>query len=273
MYFRCNIARYSKNDGHIKNKLLFCVIPENLVELENKILSINNSDYYGVIDCIETLRYILDTYCTFVNFIKCYLYFYRINRMNEKSNNELYQLDRKYLDKCSIEYLKLTYMKIVFKSIESEYDQSILQELQMLLHVCHLNNRLSNKKFKYTNAEKYYCRIMLSHYMSKLSAEYVRVKRNAANLINSFDAAKHTVFCKTCDRIIVSCTDFRMFICELGHKELRCPVTLGPLGMPCLVCSMCFTMADVNESEYLGGYNFIYFVKTILESILYAQKY
>lgn len=51
------MAKYSKNDGHVRNKLLFCTIPENLVELENKILSINNCDYDDVIDCIETLRY------------------------------------------------------------------------------------------------------------------------------------------------------------------------------------------------------------------------
>jgi len=57
LYFRCNIAKYSKNDGHVKNKLLFCTIPENLVELEKKILSVNNCNYDNVIDCIETLRY------------------------------------------------------------------------------------------------------------------------------------------------------------------------------------------------------------------------
>jgi len=56
MYFRCNTAKYSKNDGHNKNKLLFCVIPEDIVELENKILLVNNGDYSDVIDCIETLR-------------------------------------------------------------------------------------------------------------------------------------------------------------------------------------------------------------------------
>jgi len=60
-----------------------------------------------------------------------------------------------------------------------------------------------------------------------------------------------TYFCKTCQKIIVSFTDFRMLICELEHKELRCPVTLGALGMPCLVCSMCFTMANVNASKCL----------------------
>lgn len=48
---------YSKNDSHLKNKLLFCTIPENLVELEKKILSMDNCDY-SVIDCIETLRYL-----------------------------------------------------------------------------------------------------------------------------------------------------------------------------------------------------------------------
>lgn len=51
------MARYSKNDGHKKNKLLFCSIPENLVELEKKILSVNKNAYDKVIDCIETLRY------------------------------------------------------------------------------------------------------------------------------------------------------------------------------------------------------------------------
>lgn len=58
IYFRCNIAKYSKNDGHVKNKLLFCIIPENLVELEKNVLSINDSDYNNVIDCIESLRYL-----------------------------------------------------------------------------------------------------------------------------------------------------------------------------------------------------------------------
>lgn len=57
IFFRCNSAMYSKNDSHLKNKLLFCTIPENLVELENKILSVDNCDY-SVIDCIETLRYL-----------------------------------------------------------------------------------------------------------------------------------------------------------------------------------------------------------------------
>lgn len=51
------MAKYSKKDSHLRNKLLFCTIPENLVELEHKILSINNCDYDDVIDCIETLRY------------------------------------------------------------------------------------------------------------------------------------------------------------------------------------------------------------------------
>lgn len=58
VYFRCNIAKYSKNDGQVKNKLLFCIIPENLVELEKHILSINDCDYNNVIDCIESLRYL-----------------------------------------------------------------------------------------------------------------------------------------------------------------------------------------------------------------------
>lgn len=53
------MAKYSKNDGHVKNKLLFCTIPENLVELEKKILSINNFIYDDVIDCIETIRYFM----------------------------------------------------------------------------------------------------------------------------------------------------------------------------------------------------------------------
>lgn len=170
--------------------------------------------------------------------------------MNEKSN-VLYNLDRKLLDKCSIQYLKLTYMKIAFKSKKNENDESVLQEIQMLLHVRHLNSRLSNKKSKFNNADKYYCRIMLSYYLNKLSAEYVQVKQDATKLINSFVNAQHSVFCKTCQRIVVLYTDFRLFICELGHIELRCPVTLGPLGMPCLVCSMCYTMANINESEYL----------------------
>lgn len=56
MIFRNNINRYCKNDGHQKNKLLVCTIPENIVELEEKILSINNCNYNDVIDCIETLR-------------------------------------------------------------------------------------------------------------------------------------------------------------------------------------------------------------------------
>lgn len=57
IFFRCNSAVYSKNDSHLKNKLLFCTIPENLVELEKNILSVDNCDY-NVIDCIETLRYL-----------------------------------------------------------------------------------------------------------------------------------------------------------------------------------------------------------------------
>lgn len=170
--------------------------------------------------------------------------------MNDKSD-ELNKVDRKSLDKCSIQYLKLTYMKIAFKSKKNEHDENILQEIQMLLHVRYMISRFSNTKAKFNNAEKYYCQKMLMYYTNKLSAEYVQVKIDAANLINSFVKAKHTIFCKTCQRMVVKYTDFRMFICELGHKELRCPVTLGPLGMPCLVCSMCFTMANVNESEYI----------------------
>jgi len=180
--------------------------------------------------------------------------------MNEKSD-ELYKVDRKSLDKCSIQYLKLTYMKIAFKSKKNEHDENTLQEIQMLLHVRYMISRLSNKKAKFNNAEKYYCRIMLSYYTNKLSVEYIQVKRDADNLINSFVKAKHNVFCKTCQRIVVLNTDFRMFICELGHKELRCPVTLGPLGMPCLVCSMCFTMANINESEYIIAFILLFSIK------------
>lgn len=171
--------------------------------------------------------------------------------MNDKSN-KLYELDRKLFDECSIQYLKLIYWKMAFKSNKSDQDQSILQELQMLLHVRHLTIRLSNNKNKKTNnADQYYCRIMLMYYMNKLPTEYVQIKKHTNELISSFNVTQYTYLCKTCHRIMMSFTDFRMFICEQGHKELRCPVTLGPLGMPCLVCSMCFTMANVNASKHL----------------------
>lgn len=225
--FQCNIAKYSKNDGHVKNKLLFCTIPENLVELEKNILSVNDYDYDHVIDCIETLR---------------------INRMHDKSD-KVCQLDRKSLDKLSIQHLKLTYWNVAFKVKKNDHDEHILQELQMLLHMRHMISYFSNKKKKFNNEDKYYCRTMLSFYMNKLPIEYVKVNADAANLIDSFIDAKHTYFCKTCERILLSFTDFRMFICEHEHKELRCPVTLGPLGMPSLVCSMCFTMANINAEN------------------------
>uniref|UniRef100_A0A2S2NXQ7 Transcription factor IIIC 90kDa subunit N-terminal domain-containing protein n=1 Tax=Schizaphis graminum TaxID=13262 RepID=A0A2S2NXQ7_SCHGA len=225
--FQCNIAKYSKNDGHVKNKLLFCTIPENLVELEKNILSVKNYDYDNVIDCIETLR---------------------INRMHDKSD-KVCQLDRKLLDKLSIQHLKLTYWNVAFKIKKNEYDENILQELQMLLHMRHMISYFSNKKKEFRNEDQYYCRTMLSFYMNKLPIEYVQVNADAANLIHSFIDAKHTYFCNTCERILLSFTDFRMFICEQEHKELRCPVTLGPLGMPSLVCSMCFTMANVNAEN------------------------
>lgn len=57
-HFRYNIARYSKKDILKKNKLLFCVIPESLIELEQKILSVDNDSFSNVIDCIETLRWV-----------------------------------------------------------------------------------------------------------------------------------------------------------------------------------------------------------------------
>lgn len=166
------------------------------------------------------------------------------------TSNELYLLDHKSLANCSIQYLKLTYWKLAFKIEKSEHDEKILQELQVLLHVRHLTSRLFNKKNKISNAEQYYCRIMLSHYMNKLPMEYEQLKTDAANLICSFIEAKHSHFCSTCERIILSFTDFRMFICDLGHKELRCPVTLEPLDIPCLVCSMCYTMANVKASKH-----------------------
>lgn len=50
--------KYSKYDAHIKNKLFFCVVPENLVEFEKKIISVNSCNYNDVIDCIESLRYL-----------------------------------------------------------------------------------------------------------------------------------------------------------------------------------------------------------------------
>lgn len=243
------MARYSKNDGHIKNKLLFCIIPENIVELEKNILTINNSNYNNVIDCIETLRYQHNNYSfTYICFL--IICSYRINRMNDKSN-ELYQLDRKLLDKCSIQLLKLIYWKIAFKSNKNEHDECILQELQMLLHIRYLTSYFSNKKNKTKNSEQYYCRSMLSYYLKQLPSEYDQIKTDAADLICSFIEVKHTTFCKTCERILLKFTDFRMFICEFEHKELRCPVTLGPLGMPCLICSMCFTMANINTSKLL----------------------
>ncbi|XP_025414080.1 uncharacterized protein LOC112686136 isoform X2 [Sipha flava] len=223
--FECNLAKYSKNDGQIKNKLVFCVIPENLIELENKILSVTNNKYDDVIDCLESLRII---------------------RMNDLSN-ELFEFDRKSLDKCSIQYLKLTYWKIAFKNNKSKHDENILKELQMLLHMNYLINCYSKKKC--SNVEQYYCRTMLSHYNNKLPDEYAQIKSEATRLICLFIDAKHTYFCNTCERVLMTFTDFRMFICEKEHKELRCPVTLGPLGLPCLVCSMCKTMANVNAKN------------------------
>lgn len=169
--------------------------------------------------------------------------------MND-SSNELYQLDRGLLDKCPIQYLKLTYWKIAFKSKKNEHDEAILQELQILLHVRFLINYCDEKK-KVNNEEQYYYRIMLSYYSHKLPVEYILAKINAAKWIRLFIQAKHTYFCTTCERIVLSFIDYRMFICELEHKELRCPITLGPLGIPYLVCSMCFTMANVNASKNL----------------------
>lgn len=172
--------------------------------------------------------------------------------MNNKSH-ELYQIDRVSLDKCSIQCLKLVYWKLAFKSKKSDQDESVLQELQMILHIRHMTSRLfNNKNAKNNIAEQYYCRVMLTYYVQKLPIQYVQVKKQADSLICSFNETRHTSFCKTCHRIIISFTDFRMFTCEYGHKELRCPVTLGPLGMPCLVCSMCFTMANVNASKNLS---------------------
>lgn len=169
--------------------------------------------------------------------------------MNDISN-KIFELDRKSLDKCSMQYLKLTYWKIVFKSKKSKNDENILKELQVLLHMRHLINAYSNKKKKFNNEEQYCCQILLSHYKKKLPVEYVQIKKEATQLICSFINARHTYSCNTCDRIILSLTDFRMFICEHEHKELRCPVTLGPLGLPCLVCSMCKTMANVKAGKF-----------------------
>lgn len=168
--------------------------------------------------------------------------------MNEISK-ELFELDRQLLDKCSIQYLKLTYWKISFKSQKSKHNENILKELQILLHTRHLINRYSDKKKKFSNAEQYYCRTMLTYYKDKLPVEYAQIKTDAMKLISSFIHAKHSYFCKTCERIVLSFTDFRMFICAHEHKELRCPVTLEPLSLPCLVCSMCKTMASFNAGK------------------------
>lgn len=164
-------------------------------------------------------------------------------------SNEVYELDRKLLDICSIQHLKLDYWKIAFKSKKNEHDENILQELQMLLHIRHLTCHLSKKNVD--KAEQYFARVMLSFYINKLSEEYKIMKMNASRLINLLKNIKHTHICNTCERILLSFTDFRMFICELEHKELRCPITLGPLVMPCLVCSMCFTMANKESSKYI----------------------
>jgi len=182
--------------------------------------------------------------------------------MDDKSDN-VCQLDRKSLDKLSIQHLKLIYWNIAFKIKKNEQVENILQELQMLLHTRHMINYFSNKKKKFKKEDQYYCHTMLSYYINKLSVEYVQVKLDAANLIGSLIGAKHTYFCNTCERILSSFTDFRMFVCEQGHKELRCPVTLGPLGMPSLVCSMCFTMANVNAGKHLICCDF-YFLKNVL---------
>lgn len=112
----------------------------------------------------------------------------------------------------------------------------------------HLTDRLSNNLKEIDKAEQYYGRIMLSYYSNKVSVEYEQMKLDAARLINSLTDVKHSYFCNTCERILTSFTDFKMFTCELEHIELRCPVTLGPLGMPCLICSMCFTMANEKAS-------------------------
>jgi hypothetical protein len=182
--------------------------------------------------------------------------------MHDKSD-KVCQLDRKLLDNLSIQNLKLTYWNVAFKIKKNEYDKNILQELQMLLHMRHMISYFSNKKKEFRNEDKYYCRTMLSFYMNKLPIEYVQVNADAANLIHSFIDAKHTYFCNTCERILLSFTDFRMFICEQEHKELRCPVTLGPLGMPSLVCSMCFTMANINAGKHLI-HSFFNFLKNVL---------
>lgn len=159
-------------------------------------------------------------------------------------------MDRKLLDKCSIQYLKLAYWKIAFINKKNEH-KGILQELQMLLHIRYLNSHFSTKQKEIDDSEKYYCCSMLSYYLNKLPSEYAQVKTDATNLINSFKNAKHTYFCITCERMLLTFTDFKMFKCEFGHKELRCPVTLGPLGMPSLVCSMCCTMANIKASKHI----------------------
>lgn len=169
--------------------------------------------------------------------------------MLDETLDSVHQLDRKMLDQCDLTQVKLTYWRMAFKSKKTEHDENLLQELQMLIHCRYLINRVSEKILKMKNAEKYYCRVLLSYYMSKLPVGYIQVKKAATNLICSFIEIKHTYFCNTCQKIIVTFTDFRMFICEHEHKELRCPVTLGSLGMPCLVCSMCFTMANINASK------------------------
>ncbi|XP_050432279.1 uncharacterized protein LOC126840518 isoform X1 [Adelges cooleyi] len=225
--FESNLPRYSKNDGHIKNKLLFCMIPEDLVELEQKILSVTNGSYINVIDCIETLR---------------------VNRMNDSSKEEL-QLDRKALDTHSVEFLKLMYWKFAFKNKKTNYEENLLSELQILIHVRFLTDRLIDNKTSTTNAERYYIRVMFIEYLKKLPVDYESVRTDAANIVSSLAEAKHTHFCCTCQHIILSLTDFRMFSCEKNHTELRCPVTLESLGMPYLVCSMCFSMANIKSSN------------------------
>lgn len=168
----------------------------------------------------------------------------------QNKSDKVWQLDRKLLDKLSIQHLKLTYWEVAFKIKKNEEDENILHELQMLLHMRHLISYFSKKEKQFKIEDQYYCRTMLFYYMNKLPVEYVQVKVDADNLIQFFINAKHNYFCNTCEQVLVSFTDFRMFVCEQGHKELRCPVTLGPLGMPSLVCSMCFTMANVNAGKH-----------------------
>ncbi|XP_050542115.1 uncharacterized protein LOC126905956 isoform X2 [Daktulosphaira vitifoliae] len=225
--FEYNIARYSKKDILKKNKLLFCVIPESLIELEQKILSVENDSYSSVIDCIETLR---------------------VNRMNDIFGEQLY-LDRKFLDTCSTNDLKLIYWKTAFKNEKKENEESLLSELQTLVHTRFLIERFAVNNNFATNTEKYYSRVMLTEYFKKIPKDYVNVRKDATNLISLLKEIKHTHSCSTCHRILTSFTDFRMFICEQNHKELRCPVTLGPLGVPYLVCSMCSTMANKKLSN------------------------